>query len=327
MKTSRIFKSLVKQVMEDLSPKLHSRSTAAVDIFLFASRRGGSTWLSELIFAQKGIRFIDQPLSFFSSPPFLHGHLPIVNESQFIRLTPPQEDRVKKYFEALSRGEFSNCSNSNPLKKRFWKKTDRTVFKILNGKAMIPWFLENIPGKVIVFFRHPFSQAQSVLKANWTPTAWAYPENGWFSSEVLSGEQLEFSRKILADGTKAEILVLNWFLENLIPTRLFQQKRDDILFVFYEDLLIDPESSLKKAFEFCQIDPASVSALNFAKASGTAGKTNPGIKSVSQASQEKKWKGFAESLDEDFRRRIFELFDCPFYTFDSMNVRCPGPGS
>lgn len=97
MNSRRIAKALVKQVLEDLSPKLHSKSDSDDDILLFASRRGGSTWLSELIFAQDNIRFIDQPLSFFSSPPFLHTRLPMVNASQFIKLPGEQQEMVGEY--------------------------------------------------------------------------------------------------------------------------------------------------------------------------------------------------------------------------------------
>src|SRR5512140_164395 len=81
-------------------PWLYRQGTLP-NLMLFSSRRGGSTHLAEVIAAEPGMRYVDQPFDLFR-PASARGlikarYLPPKAFSQFIDLTEEEARLVERY--------------------------------------------------------------------------------------------------------------------------------------------------------------------------------------------------------------------------------------
>ncbi|MDN5871198.1 MAG: hypothetical protein L0H73_10840, partial [Nitrococcus sp.] len=112
-------------------------------ICLFAQRRGGSTHLMQLLSQNEGVRYYDEPFSFFATSCDQIRQLPPKEKSQFISLDAEEELLIKIYLNRIFRGE---ADVSNPW--RAWHSEfdfvfDRVLLKILYAKPLIDWIDKN----------------------------------------------------------------------------------------------------------------------------------------------------------------------------------------
>ncbi|NES18730.1 MAG: hypothetical protein F6K41_07310 [Symploca sp. SIO3E6] len=209
------------------------------NIFLFSSRRGGSTLLAQLISYQQGIRYVDQPFDLFQShtkagKTKLH-YLPAVPNSQFIALSSEEESLVKEYVSLLLKGKLKYLGGLERFKFPFL--ANRTLLKICNASPLIDWFNANFNILTCYLVRHPIPQSLSVMKNQWGITAEAYLNNEKFIDSFLNHEQVNQAHKILREGTYFQKAILNWCLENLVPLKYCSS---NVLKITYEELVLNP---------------------------------------------------------------------------------------
>lgn len=231
---------------------------AKPDIYVFATRRGGSTWLMELLAAEPGARYVNEPLGpwFGSSAQimrmpksFLHGH-PVHFESE------DEEARFREYFELVLSGRATVNAPWWFWRRGYTFRSDRLIVKILEAKALIGWFATNFPGQVVVFTRHPIPQALSCIRNGWDISALAYLDNWWFQEEHLGPELTAYGRSIMRSGSPLERFVLNWALENYVPLKLIAD-HPEWMFVSYEECVMTPEPALARIaarFDLAAVD-------------------------------------------------------------------------
>ena len=211
------------------------------DIGLFATRRGGSTWLMEVIAASEGCRPLDQPFSvgtanltpghYRTMPKYLDGQIVCPSADQLERLTP--------YVDSLLAGDIPVNAPFRIWSRGYRRTTSRQVLKIVGAKSIICWLDDEFDIDVVYLTRHPITQALSCLRNDWTLTVRAYLDNPRFIDSYLTGGLEGKCHDILTTGTELDRFVLNWGLENLIAMRSMPD-RQDWTHVSYEATVMRP---------------------------------------------------------------------------------------
>jgi hypothetical protein len=208
------------------------------NIALFASRRGGSSILSELLTSGNNVREIDQPFDTFQT----HtregrakiANLPAVELSQYFDLSPQQWAQVDAYMQKILSGGLRDVSLP-----AFNLKT-RTLLKLVNTPFLLDDFKQKYNLQVVYMGRHPIPQALSVMRNKWGITVPAYlnPQHQAYMSQFINQDQLEFARNIMQKDNYFEQAILNWVFENMFALNF--AKHIDIK-TYYEHLVENPE--------------------------------------------------------------------------------------
>ena len=215
----------------------------AKSIFLFSSRRGGSTYLEQIISANVGIRSIDQPFDLFrpqTTPGKLKSrYLPAVPHSQFISLSASELSLVKEYVSLILQGKLRLLGGVE--KPGFPVIANRTLLKIVSASPLIDWFEKQFSVYTCHLLRHPIAQSLSVMRNNWGITADAYINSEFFIDSYMNSKQVDFAKRIILQGSYFQKAILNWCLENLVPLKY----ANSITFrITYEELIMNPKDIL-----------------------------------------------------------------------------------
>ncbi len=216
------------------------------NILLFATRRGGSTILSQALSMVSTIREIDQPFDLFKSASkedlVKIKNLPYKELSQFIELTNSEKKKIDKYFKSITRGKKFNIAPYYTLK-------NKTLLKIVNANTIADHLISINNDKAVFLFRHPCSQALSIIKNKWGFTSKPYLESKWIKNH-FSNEIIKELKNISQKGTMIQKGVVNWGFENLHLLKFSNSVHEK---VFYEELITAPELILKRLYSFCDL--------------------------------------------------------------------------
>jgi len=237
-----MLKQSTKQLIWKLSRFKQSESPP---IALFASRRGGSTWMMDLLAVNRGVRYINQPFCLFDASSDHRRRLPSPPLSRFIHLEGEDERKVLAFVEGLLNGTVQVNAPWEIWKPGFDFKSDRILLKILAAKPIIDWLDKQFDFQIVYLTRHPIPTALSIIRNRWSVLVEPYFSNPYFRERHLTNEQTEFGLRVLADGGPLEHFVLEWVLENLVPLRLLP-KRPSWLHVTYEDTLLNPIQTIDR---------------------------------------------------------------------------------
>ena len=232
-------------VKESIWAFTRHRPGSRKNIALFTTRRGGSTWLMEVIAANRGVRFIDQPFSLFRAAPGHLARLLIPDRSEFITLDAEEEVRVRQFVQGLLNGSIQVNAPWAVWARTFHFRTDRVVLKITNAKALIDWFDATFALHVVFAPRHPLPLSLSVIRNGWALTGPPFLRNAAFVEAYLTDAQLARGWDVLRNGTLLEQHVLGWVLENLVPLRLLDA-RPHWLVLPYESVVLNPERAVER---------------------------------------------------------------------------------
>jgi hypothetical protein len=217
------------------------------DIALFATRRGASTWVMEVIAANRGIRPLNQPFELQSRTITLAQALevPKFDKAVITSLDAIDERRMRGLMTAILEGRIIVGAPVKPWAPTFDRRSNRLVLKILDAKAVIGWFADTFPLDVVYLTRHPIPQALSCIRNGWTLTTRPYLEDVDFVTTHLGEEHLGWCTDLLRDGDDLDRFVLNWGLENLAPLRQLPA-RPEWTHVRYEDCVRRPEAVIDR---------------------------------------------------------------------------------
>lgn len=288
------------------------------DICLFATRRGGSTWLMDILSVNRGLRYLNQPFSFFSGPVYLRHHLPLVEASQFIHLDAAQEKQVHVYLESLLTGRLAVNAPWEFWKPAFDFRSDRLLLKILDAKGLIDWIDQAFKMDIVYLTRHPIPTSLSILSNGWGLTARAYLQHPYFCETYLPGALHAYCWDLIRTGTPLQQYVLNWALENLTPLRLLPQ-RPAWHHISYEELTLYPERTLERLATTLQLNDTGRMKAQLGLASRSSKSLNTTLDATDGAhARLQKWKKRISDKEEKTACAILDKLELDLYTYGSV---------
>jgi len=207
-------------------------------IVIFATRRGGSTLLMEMIASQPGVDFVNEPLNLWRYRPYF-DRLPHPPCGRFISLSQEEAQQVQSYFKDLLTGRIKAFNAWNPFHPTWSFRVRRLVVKLLGANTLIDWLAKEFDIEVLYLLRHPVPVALSCLGRNWGNTAEAYLQNPLFREQILGPERARFADEVLTKGAPLQRFVLEWCLENFYPLQVYKE-RPWLVFT-YEEVISRPK--------------------------------------------------------------------------------------
>lgn len=207
-------------------------------ILLVGSGRSGTTWLSDIINYRNEYRYIFEPCH-----PQKVAAAKTFGNRKYIR----KDDKNPQYFEAANKifsGEIRNFWADNFNAKYI---ANKRLIKTIRMPLMVHWIYENFPSMpIICLVRHPIPTALSAVKFN----LFVRLEDFLSQEELVSDYLLPFMEPIkkAIHGDEFEKHLYAWCIENYV---MLKQINDiNIHLIFYEELCIEPETEIKKIFNY-----------------------------------------------------------------------------
>jgi len=185
---------------------------------------------------------VDQPFDPGTTTDEQKAFLPRANDYQYIHFSPDDYSKIACYFRKISAGTLPVRTRWQFLGKYRWVATGRLVYKIVNAKAMMRFFLETFEGHFVYLIRHPIPVSLSVMRNRWPLHAEAYLDSPFFVSRYLNDKQHAYARGVMQSGSPLKKYVLNWCLENIVPLKFVEGAA--LLTVTYEELVLNKKDML-----------------------------------------------------------------------------------
>ncbi|WP_166173394.1 sulfotransferase [Rubrobacter tropicus] len=204
-------------------------------VFLAGTGRSGTTWLSGLVNHDRLYRNVFEPFH-----PGKVGALRGFRSKQYLRPDDRREEFLYPARRVLS-GEVRS----------FW--TDRggallarrRLVKDVRANLMLGWMADNFPGMPIVLLvRHPGAVVSSRLALEWRDNL----DETMEQKELVEDHLLPMEAEILASTEPFERHLFLWCIDNYVPLKQFRP--GGLHLCFYENLLLDPETELRRLFGF-----------------------------------------------------------------------------
>jgi hypothetical protein len=266
-RTTRQAKAKVKTLIWRLQRYRPSPNTRHVA--LFASRRGGSTWLMEVISANPAFRYIAQPFVSYAGSGKSGHDVFNVDYAHYLDPSVVELEHIRRFISDLLTGTRVFRAPWEFWSQHFWKEKTRTVLKVLQAKPLMTWLETTFDLQVIYLLRHPVAQAASVIKAGWPDINRAFLTHPTFAERHLTESQRRCCEYISGHGSILEKHVLSWSLDNLLPLRELSKDKTSWLVLTYEDCLIHPDMVIDRLSKTLDIDSTRFMHEQFKKASGT----------------------------------------------------------
>jgi hypothetical protein len=227
------FAQLVKELIWRYGIRVRPRRRP---IFLYAARRSGSTLLMEVICANPGVMFSDQPFGIYTASSANINRLPVFPYGQLAYPDDDEQHALEDYVHGLLSGRVKANAPWKFWSTEFHFRNDRICLKITDAKSMVEWMAERFDADTIIMTRHPVAQALSVAKLGWFPTGKGLLRNATFVERWLDTEREAYCWDVYRTGSDLERRTLDWALENL-PMLKQLPNHDDWLYISYEDLI------------------------------------------------------------------------------------------
>ncbi len=295
-------KSLIKCMIARIF-NIHKKGTQK-DIFIFGTRRSGTTWLMELIGSQPGIRYSAEPL-YVPRWNYHKNKLPKNPYSKFINMNKREEKLLIGYFQSILNGSINVSPPWKIFNSDYSFFTNRHVVKICNGLSLINWFENNFDIYIVYLLRHPISTSLSIINQEWPDTADAFLNNEFFNKNYLDKKQIEFARAIKRRGSGLYCLILEWCLENMVPLRSIQGRSKDWIVLTYEELVMNPEKVIDILCEKLDLEDKNKIKKKIFQPSMSVDKlTHQHIESKNNEYLLKRWK---DRVSEREERQVFKI--------------------
>jgi hypothetical protein len=292
------------------------REGAKKDIFLFATPRGGSTWLMEIIASQSGMKYFDEPVNIRRRNV---KKTAIFNNWEDIMPDKHRDKDIIKYLKDIKQNKY-RFMNPPPFRKNHRFFTDRLVFKIHELEHMINYVRDECDAYILYLLRHPIPTTLS--RAVFPRLEYFLKSNYYREKYLTNGQYLEIN-KICEKGGHFEKGVVSWCFENLAPLNTPDNK--NWLFISYEELLLNSDKTCRTMAEKLQLDEPlkMIKALN--KPSTNIAMSKKDTLSILQDSNEQrrkeklvtKWKNKITENEEKAAFHILEIFGMETYKFNS----------
>ena len=286
-------------------------------VALFASRRGGSSWIMQVISANPEFRYIAQPFVAYVKDGRWGHDIVNYDYSRFIDPSATELEAIGEFIDGILTGRNVMRAPWRAWDPDFWLRKSRTVMKILQAKPLMPWFEKRFGLRIVYLLRHPIAQASSVLKAGWPPMHPTFLNHPGFVEKYLAPEQRRFCSRVAAQGSLLDQHVLTWCLDNLLPLRELKSSRSWTV-VSYEDCVLQPEATLRLLSD--ALDLASIDRMRkqMSVVSRTAKFSNASDAQILGRAQLAKWQKNVSASDIASAFDILKALDIDAYSADSL---------
>lgn len=202
------------------------------DLFLFATARGGSTWMMEILASQPGFKYYDEPFN-IRRPNVQYARL--IREWREIMPDAGRETDLIRFIQELQNNRH-RFMNPAPFRRHHRFRTDRIVFKIHGLEHLINDIKSSCNGQIVFLLRHPIP---TTLSRHVFPRLDHFIASCHYQRNYLDENQMREIRRIHCGGDHFQRGVLSWCFENIIPLR--HADTHDWMIVTYEELLLNPE--------------------------------------------------------------------------------------
>lgn len=309
----------LKKAANIVPPRLIYRQRKK-NIYIFSTRRGGSTLIGELLSADPATRLVNEPYNLFGNQPgrrFKRTLLPNYPWSAFINLTDEEAERVVDYTRAIASGRYQEL--------RIYPYATRTVLKI-TSKDLFDIVYQNLDGHFVYFTRHPIPQSLSVIRNGWDTIAHIYLRNEYFRTRCLNEDQVAFCEAVMQRNDAFEKAVLSWGLENLITFNRVAGL-GDVLHLTYEELVLNPEHVIPYLAQALEIDHVARMFSVMREPSGSStlstGQTKEAIKRQNRFELIGRWQKQVDDRQIERAQDILTALEIDIYTADNP---LPQPG-
>jgi hypothetical protein len=282
------------------------------NVFLFATARGGSTWVMEILASQPGMKFYDEPFNIRRDNVSQTGLFP-----NWESLMPDtgDADGIVAYLNGLVSGAYPYM-NPPPFRPHHRLMTDRVVFKIHEMEHLIGRIERECQGQVVYLLRHPIP---TTLSRTVLPRLDLFLASAYYDEVLGKGPRLEEIKRLGRDGNRLQKGVVSWCYENVIPLR---QPGADWLFVTYEELVLNPARSCELLLERlnftdreAMLDAFGKAAVNIGMSSAdTMAAMTKADKRARATSLVTRWRPKTTDEDRAAVSAIMALFDLDVYT-------------
>ena len=227
---------------------------------------------------------------------------------QYFLLSDRHKLELKTLFKDIEAGDY------RILDVNFSFKKNRALYKLLNISYLSSWIKEEFDFKTVVILRHPISTALSLCNTGWPHDYLPYLDSNFIRENYLNTEMYEMAKTIDKTGSKIEKYVLEWLLKQ---QEIFQNM-DRHFIVYYEDLVLNPESSAVKLEKKLNIE---IDRKLFSKLSGSTVFSSLESKDLLKKDKFAKLSAWSNVLSIDEKRKIqniFKVFNHQIYDVHSI---------
>ncbi len=271
------------------------------NVFVFATPRGGSTWLAELILSQPTFKAIDEPLNLeyekIRNRSGIYSWQALYDESATAAL--------HTYFEGICSGKLHFKDTNFRHNKHYRFLTRRIVFKMLRGGGdRINWFRDTFNGRIVFLVRHPIAVSLS-RKELWRLDAFMTSDY----KEHFTNQQLAFAEKIVRSGSHLERATLHWCFEVAVPLK---QMTDDWAVISYEQLVVDPAPVLRELARKLELPALHLMEEQLHVASNSTYKSDEKTQQMLSGAYERDYliKKWQDKVTPEEERRVMEILAC-----------------
>lgn len=278
-------------------------------ILISANPRGGSTWLFEVLTSIQGTATLYEPLHQEWMP-----ELADVGFDWHQRI-PEDADwpEARQLFEDILSGRKLTADICQYSKSHDYRTAERLLVKFIRINDCLPWLLKQFDFKLkpVVLTRHPIAIAASTLRhENWQgrPSHYVFPETRY--SNYSENDRI-FLESL---STVEEVRVAKWCTRN----RSFLNHpghNEDWITLHYENMLLEPEASLKHLFSAWNMELPDAAMALVDKASRTSREMTF---SDDKQKQLEKWQTRFTPDQIDRMIAVLDHFEIDLYGRDAM---------
>lgn len=303
------------------------------NIWVFGSRRSGTTLVAQVIGANEGMKVCDQPLAIASSTALQLRHIFAFDNGHALDLLDAEKKMCIDYINMIRDGRLHVGEPWRVWASNFHFRSDRLIFKETNGACVAPLMYETYGDHMLVLFRHPIPQSISCMRNGWELNYRPFLGSKWYVETYL-GDGLEgFCWDLLRSGRDLDKYVLVWCLENR-PLHVNLAEYPQWGFVTYERFVEDTAGIIgewSRLYDLPQLDAmlraAKQPSVSTRKLSTAAAKS--AIRNADKANVLFAWRSRIDADDERRLMAIVERFEIdeykPFETSSKVGFRAPAP--
>jgi len=229
-------------------------------ISIFASPRGGSTWLAQTLNKMPNSALAWEPLFRYKKYRINYGnpfayperHQVEIGWNQYIPEGASWPD-AELFFKELFNREIVNLKlyRYNDLKSL--SNASKFIFKFCFGNNLLPWLVNHFEINPVFLMRHPCAVVASQL--NFSAFDWHKKNIKYNYTMNAFGEEFYAPYRDVLDSiqTVEERLAAEWAMTVLTPIGSAQNDRKWVTLT-YENLVSDPKGSLNKIFSRYDIE-------------------------------------------------------------------------
>ncbi len=297
-------KVMMRHVANNTLGRMHYRERPGKpNVLVFSNRRGGSTWLIELLSAEKRTKRVVEIFDTVLNANPYRRQLPRPVDGFFVDLDESDRQKLFSYFLDIESGRKVFNTQWKFWKDPFYFRYDRVIFKIFYAKNYIRELAQLSDARVIFQMRHPIPTSMSILKNDWPSAAPGFIRSPGFRSR-LNLRQISVVEDVVQNGTDLERQVAGWFLENFIPMSLAPES--NWLVLRYEDMVMQREQTISLLASELDLECADAALAQYRKPSYNAFDSEEKIR---RATPEELCHGWKNGFDWSAHPRLPDLFN------------------